>query len=327
MTFSPRGHGLWVLGALLGVGVIALSGCKPKESAYKATENVSTYARGVSDAAGRATTKAAERLGLVDKKWDYVRFAWGPGEKPVTVTPSYSFEDEREVGRALAAEFIARFGRFEHDRVERYLNELAAAVAAYSDRPDLPVAVVIVHSEERRAWGLPGGYGVVTMGALRCCESESEAAGLLASMFAQASLKHTLSVLTQQAALTLPEAKEKPITALAAEDFARAIQAAANELIKEAPSADFQRAEDRSAVDILVRLGYEPGGLRAWLARVQAKMQEESGGKPMKEYAVFKARESAMDDRFAEIHATTTGRTVNARWRRECIVQLPAPKL
>lgn len=327
MTFSPRGHGLWVLGALLGVGALALTGCKPKESAYKATENVSAYAREMGDAAGRVTNKAATRLGLVEKKYDYVRFAWGPGEKPLAVAPAYSFEDEREAGRALAAEFIARLGRFEHERVERYLNQLAAAIAAYSDRPDLPATVVVVHSEERKAWGLPGGYGVVTLGALRCCESESEAAGLLATMFAQSSLKQTLHLLAEQAAAAVPEAKDKPITALPPEDFARAIQATANALLKEAPDAASMAAADRSAVDVLVRLGYEPGGLRAYLARVQAKMQEESGGKPMKEYAWFKARETAMDERFSELHVLPTGRTVSARWRRECSVQLPAPKL
>jgi predicted Zn-dependent protease len=322
---NPEALAAGSLAAIL-IAMLALAGCKPKESAYKATEAVSSYARDMGDAAGRATTKAGERLGLVDKKWDYVRLAWETSAKPPASAPAYEFEDEREAGRTLMAEFIARFGKLRDDSVERYLNHVTAGLAAYSDRPSAPVCVAVLMTEERRAWGLPGGYLVVTIGALRCCESESEAAGLLASVLAMSNLKCALSRMAEQQAALLPESTGKRATELSDEDFAKVVQATATNLIKDGLSETDVRSSDRTATDLLVRLGYEPGGLKAWLARVQVKRQQEAGGKPLKDYGSFKARDTAIDERLAEIHAPSLGRSIADRWRRDCSAHLPAAK-
>lgn len=322
---NPQALAAGSLAAIL-LAMLALAGCKPKEGAYKATEAVSAYARDMGDAAGRATSKAGERLGLVDKKWDYVRLAWEPSAKPPVSAPAYEFEDERDAGRALVAEFIARFGKLRDDTVERYLNHVAAGLAAYSDRPSAPVCVVVLSSEDRRAWGLPGGYLLVTIGALRCCESESEAAGLLASVLALSNQKCALSRMAEQQAALLPDTASKRATELSDEDFAKVVQATATSLIKDGFAEADVRSSDRSATDLLVRLGYEPGGLKAWLARVQVKRQQESAGKPLKDYSSFKARDTTIDERLAELHAPSVGRSIADRWRRDCSAHLPAAK-
>jgi len=315
----------WAAAAGLA-GFMLFAGCKPKESAYKASEAVSAYAKDMSDSAGRLTSKAGEKLGLVDKKWDYVRLAWNIEEETAAGT-AVGFDAERELGRALFAEFIARHGQLADERMDRYLNLLAAGVAAHGSRPGLPVCVAVLQSEDRLAWGLPGGYLVVTLGALRCCESESEAAGVLASALAQSNLRFVLALAAQEQAALGAAATGKPAAQLDAALFSKVVQVTATKLLQQGPSNLEWRAGDRTATAMLVRMGYEPGGLKAWLARVQVKLLEESGGRPLKDRATFRLREDAIAERLEELHAPAIGRTISDRWKREVKTRLPAPRL
>jgi len=313
---------------LCGTGIMAVScaalllGCKPRESA----NTVSTYAKDFGASASRLTTQAGEKLGLVVKKWDYVRFAWEAQEKSAELTHGYSYADERDLGLLLALEFFARDGCFEHERLNPYLNLVAAALAAHSERPLLEVHVGVLRSESLHAYSLPGGLILVPLGALRVCESESELAGLLAQAVAQCELRLTLARLERFAAERHAAVKDKSCVLLPPEQLQALLEDGALDLSRNGLKAAEARAADRRSVDLLMRLGYEPGGLRAHLARVQLKLREKVGGGPLANYAEFKAREETIDTRLAELHAPSLGRTIADRYRRECLAHLPAPK-
>lgn len=295
-----------------------LPGCKPKDTAYQVGETTKRYAKDLSSSAERLTIKTGESLGLVEKKFDYVRAAYESGEPPMPLKSEYTLEEEREIGRALTAELLKRYGHYENKEVDRYLNLLLAALCAYSDRPALPCSVAVLRSEEIRSFALPGGYVLVTLGALRLCDSESELAGLLAYNLAQIGLHCTLAQMEQ----LQPGAA---ISQLEDDKFSRAVESMSGKLIQDVLAAETGRVCDRAATDLLVRLGFEPGGLKAYLVRVQIQLREKRGGRPLENYAYYKEREQNIDKRLEELHAPTAGRTMNDRYRRECLALLPAP--
>ena len=303
---------------------VAAAGCRPKESASKARDTVAGYAKDVGDAAGRLTTKAGEKLGLVEKRYDYVRRAWGSTEKLADPLGAYTLEEEREVGRALAAEVFKRYGHYENERLDRYLNLIAAGLCSFSARPALPCCVGVLRSDELASFGLPGGYLLVTLGSVRACESESEVAGLLAFALAQVNLRHALAHLRRLQAGLQSSLPPQPVTEAEDRDFSTLIETAAAHLLQDGPMTAEVRACDRAATELLVRMGYEPGGLKAFLARAQMRLRQ-SGTGPVKDYANFKQREKNIDERLGELHALTVGRSLTDRFRRECVASLPAP--
>ncbi len=223
----------------------------------------------------------------------------------------------------LAAEIFKRHGHYENERLERYLNLIAAGLCAFSARPALPCCVGILRTDELASYGLPGGYLLVSLGSVRACESESEVAGLLAFALSQVNLRHTLAHLGRLQAGLQPGLAAQPVTQAEDADFTTLIETAAAHLLQDGPTSAEVRACDRTATDLLIRVGYEPGGLKAFLARTQLRLQSGSG--PIKDYANFKQREKAIDERLAELHALTVGRSLTDRFRRECVASLPAP--
>lgn len=312
---------LRILPVLACLALLAAAACK--QTAQQVSATVKSYAEGVSTA-GRAT---GEELGLLKPRtFDYVRRAWNAHEEPAALAGTYTFEQERELGRALAAEFQGRLGRHENDRLERYLALVAAALAAHSERPDLPAAVSILRSETVACYAAPGGYVLVTFGALRLCRSESELAGLFAQAIAYSASRRALADLEGLQAELNP-AGGGDLNRLDANGFSNLLEQAANRFV--ARGYDYERlaACDRQAVDLLVRLGYEPGGLKAFLTRQQVQIHERSGGRPALGLDAFKGREEAIDARLAQLAAPSIGRNLVQRFRQECQARLPAPVL
>lgn len=315
LHFAMAGACLALLGCVLG--------CKPKKTMSNAADSVSRYAKDVGAGAERLGSKAGQTLGLVDKKWDYVRLAYRDGEPPAKPAGSYLLADEREMGRTLAMEWIAHYERYSHDRMDRYLNHVVAALAAHSARPGLPATVIVLNTEEVRCFGAPGGFVFVTLGGLRSAESESELAGYVALGLAHAQLNHTLALLERVAdgAVAFEDgAPKEPVRlATAAEETASLLRRNGYQ------PADL-RSASREATQMLLRLGYEPGGLKAFTERAKVRKQEKHPILPADELAYARCVGEAVTERLEELHAPAAGRTVVPRFRRECLSCLPIPR-
>lgn len=280
----------------------------------------------VGDATTDLSKKTGAALGLLKKKPEkYVRFAYGPGEEPVDLVAEYSFTEERMVGRLLAVELMAHYGRYERKSLERYLNTVAAAVCAFSDRPSLPCSVGILKSENIACYGLPGGYVLVTLGALRACESESELAGMLAQALAHVHLHHSLARMERLYGKLLEKTPQKPITSASDTDFKVLVEDEVSRFVKGGHPLMDIHAADRKATDWLVRAGYEPGGLKAYLARAQLRLRERSSTGILSNHKEFEARDKVISDRLLALHAPAHGRALPDRYRRQCTARLPVP--
>ena len=108
--------------------------------------------------------------------------------KPMTV------DEERKVGREVAAKVIAYYHVYNNDALRRYVSLVGQTVAAHSDRQDIQYHFAVLDTDEINAFSAPGGYVFVTRGAVALCEDESELAGVLAHEVGHVAGKHVVHI-------------------------------------------------------------------------------------------------------------------------------------
>jgi predicted Zn-dependent protease len=109
--------------------------------------------------------------------------------KPMTI------EQERELGREVAAKMIAAFHVYRNDALTRYVNFVGASVAAKSERQDIQYHFAVLDSDEINAFSAPGGYVFITRATLQLCEDESELSGVLAHEVGHIAGKHVVHMI------------------------------------------------------------------------------------------------------------------------------------
>lgn len=115
--------------------------------------------------------------------------------KPMTV------EEEKEIGREVAAKMVAAFHVYRNDALTRYVNQVGTTVAAQSERQDIQYHFAVLDSDDINAFSAPGGYVFITRGALKLCEDESELAGVLAHEVGHVAGKHVIHIVEHDKAL------------------------------------------------------------------------------------------------------------------------------
>jgi predicted Zn-dependent protease len=103
-------------------------------------------------------------------------------------------EEERDVGREVAAKLVAHFHLYKNDGLTRYVNLVGGTVAAQSERQDSGYHFAVLDSDTINAFSAPGGYIFITRGALHLCEDESELAGVLAHEVGHVAGKHVIHI-------------------------------------------------------------------------------------------------------------------------------------
>lgn len=122
-------------------------------------------------------------------------------EKAQKAMQPMTVEEEREVGREVAAKVIAFYHLYKNDALTRYVNLVGATVAAQADRQDIQYHFAILDSNDLNAFSAPGGFVFITRGALTLCEDESELAGVLAHEVGHVAGKHVLHIIEHDKAL------------------------------------------------------------------------------------------------------------------------------
>lgn len=107
---------------------------------------------------------------------------------------------ELALGAGLAAEIRQQSPTLDNERVQKYVAELGAALAAPLANPPFPYKFEVVVSSDREPASLPGGYVMVPDAALREAGSEREVAAMLAHAIAHVHLRHGSKPVAVQAA-------------------------------------------------------------------------------------------------------------------------------
>ncbi len=133
--------------------------------------------------------------------WNRLKRAAKKAEEVEKKLAPMTVEEERELGREVAAKLIAFFHLYEDEALTRYVNLVGKTVAAQSDRQDIEYHFAVLDSDDINAFSAPGGFVFITKGALRLCEDESELAGVLAHEVGHIAGKHVLKIVERDKAL------------------------------------------------------------------------------------------------------------------------------
>lgn len=179
----------------------------------------------------------------------------------------FTAEEERAIGRVVAAAVLAKYPAYEQPDLAVYLNKLGQGLAFFSNRPHMlgGYHVIILDSEEAHAIAAPGGYVLITRGLLKLTESEDMLAALLAHEISHAALGHGLASLTSKrmgelasyyAALSAMLAPQSDRGSLAL------MQAAVRDFVDLVSVQSYSQAmefeADATAVKMLASAGYRP---------------------------------------------------------------------
>jgi predicted Zn-dependent protease len=107
---------------------------------------------------------------------------------------------EREIGFGIAATVAGRYPLVRDDALTRYVNLVGQAVAQQSVRgSEVGFRFGVLDTDDVNAWAAPGGYVLLTRGALALMESEAELAGVLAHEVAHVDQKHVIEEIRRSA--------------------------------------------------------------------------------------------------------------------------------
>lgn len=102
-------------------------------------------------------------------------------------------EKEREIGFGIAATVAGRYRLAEDPSLNEYVNLVGRAVAQQSIRLDeVEFRFGVLDTDEVNAFAAPGGFILVSRGALALMDSEADLAGVLAHEVAHVDQKHVL---------------------------------------------------------------------------------------------------------------------------------------
>lgn len=109
------------------------------------------------------------------------------GERELSLV---SRDQEIAMGRQADPDIVAQMGLYPDSAVQRYVRELGLALAARSERPDLPWTFRVLDDPTVNAFALPGGFIYVTRGILVHLESEAQLAGVLGHEIGHVTARH-----------------------------------------------------------------------------------------------------------------------------------------
>jgi predicted Zn-dependent protease len=229
----------------------------------------------------------------------------------------FSATDEYYLGRAVAANILAKYPLYQNPALTRYVNLVGQAVAQkYRSATCQGFHFAVLDASEPNAFACPGGIILVTRGLIKACQNEDELAAVLAHEVshvvhhdglqsirtAKKTKKRTHAALSPlKAAKFLGAARPgiqkrlrrqmaakgaKTAVATVAGSFAASglvdlFEGAINDAVKTIMVNGYSRGAeedaDREAVSLLACTGYNPGALTDFLDHLASSGSGSSG--------------------------------------------------
>lgn len=193
----------------------------------------------------------------------------------ITAAPALlpiSDAQEIAIGQQAAQEILQEVSLVASEQVRQYVEQLGRAVAAESDRADIPYHFFVIQAEEPNAFALPGGFIFVTSGLLRVMENEAQLVGVLAHEVAHVAARHSIELIRQEAV-----ARGVQVAALGTD--AGTTQAIAN-VVRTLVIRGYGRTKELEADGLgaiyTARENYAPSALSNFLQR----LSDVTGGQP-----------------------------------------------
>lgn len=127
--------------------------------------------------------------------------AAGCATNPVTGRQQLSLvseEQEIQLGRQASQAVTQQIGLYPDEELQRYVSAIGQAMAAESERPDLPWTFGVVDDPSVNAFALPGGFVYVTRGIMTHFNNEAELAAVLGHEIGHVTAKHSVQQISRQ---------------------------------------------------------------------------------------------------------------------------------
>ncbi|HMV77795.1 MAG TPA: M48 family metalloprotease [Leptospiraceae bacterium] len=110
---------------------------------------------------------------------------------PPIAEPDPGVKKEVQIGRTLAARLAKKYGLIQDKEFTVYLKSVGSSISRLSSRQELDFHFGVLNTSEVNAFACPGGYILVTKGALDLVDNEAELAGILSHEITHVTLQHS----------------------------------------------------------------------------------------------------------------------------------------
>lgn len=218
---------------------------------------------------------------------------------------------EVEIGRNMAGRLLGYYGVIDDEKLVGYVNQIGNYVASYSDYPDRRYMFAILKHESVNAFACPGGYVLITLGALRNAVNEAELGAILGHEVAHVGKRHMYDTLKKMKDEELVKAAEsrktrektdpvlkgrerpEPAETGAGAMLARylsgssgaslnilaAAQAGMSLITERGLDKRLEFEADQEGVKYAIRAGYHPKALGIYLKRLKEKSEQNAAMK------------------------------------------------
>jgi predicted Zn-dependent protease len=230
---------------------------------------------------------------------------------PLSKEDEKALEDYRaeiEIGRNMAGRLLAYYGVVDDVKLDGYINQVGNYVASYSDYPERKYMFGILKHESINAFACPGGYVLVTLGAVRAAKNEAELAAILGHEVAHVGKKHMYDELKKMKEAELkkladqkasgddknynavryrerPKVEQTGAGAMLAKylsgssgasiNILQAAGAGMNLITEKGLGPELEKEADNEGVKYAIRAGYDPKGLTEYLTRLNKKQDKK----------------------------------------------------
>ena len=109
-----------------------------------------------------------------------------------------SEESEIQMGQQYDPQVVAEMGIYKDAALEQFLSEKGKAMAAISERPNLPWTFRLVDTDVVNAFAVPGGFVYFTRGIMAHFNNEAQFAGVLGHEIGHVTARHTVAQQSRQ---------------------------------------------------------------------------------------------------------------------------------
>jgi predicted Zn-dependent protease len=178
---------------------------------------------------------------------------------------------EKAMGESVVLALTNKYKLSADAKLTKYVSLVGLTVANASTAPDLEWTFGVLDTDEVNAFAGPGGFVMVTRGAIARMDDEAELAGVLAHEIAHVTQHHGLEAVKNSGKMKgLTELAAASVDQQMAQFMPLATEAVDTVAVKGYDRGQEHRA-DEEAVRLVVAAGYDPRGYERFVGKLQSK--------------------------------------------------------